>query len=224
MHVSTGHSSGEKPYASQEKSYATCAPTQETNHSHAPCVSTGQLGREKGQMHLTKHMRTQVSTEGLQPSIFPDGIPVYTGHYHTPQVHGNIRYLGSPYQLSLSEAEDRKSLLVLDDHWHVVEQIPLDIGRKQYKWTANELLTRSDILKANDRVSVSCSLTDNSVSELLMNLKERGVNVQIRRLTTETSTRVENQKICRLYNCFRLMRSVQRLTCNQNHGKIFFNG
>ena len=136
----------------------------------------------------------RVSTEGLQPSIFPDGIPVYTGHYHTPQVHGNIRYLGSPYQLSLSEAEDRKSLLVLDDHWHVKEQIPLDIGRKQYKWTANELLTRSDILKANDRVSVSCSLTDNSVSELLMNLKERGVNVQIRRLTTETSTRVENQK------------------------------
>ena len=102
--------------------------------------------------------------------------------------------MGSPYQLSLSEAEDKKSLLVLDEHWHVAEQIPLDIGRKQYKWTANELLTRSDILRSNDRVSVTCSLTDNTVSDLLANLKERGVNVQIRRLTNETVTRVENQK------------------------------
>ncbi len=136
----------------------------------------------------------RVSSEGLSASIFPDGIPVYTGHYHTPQVHGNIRYLGSPYQLSLSEAEDKKSLLVLDDHWHVSDTIPLDIGRKQYKWTANELLTRSGILRANDRVSVACSLTENSVSDLLADLKERGVNVQIRRLETETATRVENQK------------------------------
>lgn len=136
----------------------------------------------------------RVSSEGLSASVFPNGIPVYTGHYHTPQVHGNIRYLGSPYQLSLSEAEDKKSLLVLDDHWHVFDTIPLDIGRKQYKWTTNELLTRSGILRANDRVSVACSLTENSVSDLLADLKERGVNVQIRRLETETATRVENQK------------------------------
>ena len=36
---------------------------------------------------------THTSTEGLRPSLFPSHVPVYTGHYHTPQVHGNIRYL-----------------------------------------------------------------------------------------------------------------------------------
>lgn len=136
----------------------------------------------------------RVSTEGLSPSMFPTGTPVYTGHYHTPQVHGTIRYLGSPYQLSLSEAEDRKSLLVLDEHWHVCEEIPLDIGRKQYKWTASELISRSSVLRPADRVSVACSLTDSSITDLLADLKERGVNVQIRRLTSETTTRVEKQK------------------------------
>lgn len=137
---------------------------------------------------------TCVSTEGLAPSMFPDGVPIYTGHYHTPQVHGNIRYLGSPYQLSLSEAEDNKSLVVLDAHWHVSELIPLEIGRKQYKWTANELLTRADSLRRDDRVSVTCSLTDHSLSSLLVSLRERGVSVQIKRPTMQVETRVEKQE------------------------------
>ena len=38
--------------------------------------------------------------EGLSPNLFPDDIPIYTGHYHKPHtVAGtNIRYIGSPYQ------------------------------------------------------------------------------------------------------------------------------
>lgn len=38
--------------------------------------------------------------DGLPPSLFPKGIPTYTGHYHKPHtVPGtSIRYVGSPYQ------------------------------------------------------------------------------------------------------------------------------
>jgi hypothetical protein len=38
--------------------------------------------------------------DGVPPSLFPKGVPVYTGHYHKPHtVAGtNIRYVGSPYQ------------------------------------------------------------------------------------------------------------------------------
>lgn len=38
--------------------------------------------------------------DGLDPALFPHGIPVYTGHYHKPHtVEGTaIRYVGSPYQ------------------------------------------------------------------------------------------------------------------------------
>lgn len=136
---------------------------------------------------------TRVSTEGLTPSMFPDGIPVYTGHYHTPQVHNNICYLGSPYQLSLSEAEDKKSLLVLDTHWHVCETIPLDVGRKQYKWTPSELLNRASCLKPNDRVSVTCSLTNDTIVQLVASLRDRGVDIQVRRPPSAIQTRVRQQ-------------------------------
>lgn len=136
---------------------------------------------------------TRVSTEGLAPSMFPDDVPVYTGHYHTPQVHNNICYLGSPYQLSLSEAEDKKSLLVLDAHWHVCDKIPLDVGRKQYKWTPNELLARAKCLKLNDRVSVTCSLTNDTIVQLVASLRDRGVDIQVRRPDSTIHTRVCKQ-------------------------------
>ena len=138
---------------------------------------------------------THTSTEGLRPSLFPEHVPVYTGHYHTPQAHGNIRYLGSPYQLSLSEAEDKKSLLVLDTHWHVAEQIPLDIGKRQYKWTANELLLRSECLRPHDRVSVTCADSDTTITGMVSALRDKGVDIQVRRPVTSVTTRVEKQQI-----------------------------
>lgn len=136
----------------------------------------------------------RTSTEGLSRTVFPEGVPVYTGHYHTPQSHGNVHYLGSPYQLSLSEAEDKKSLLIIDDHWHVAESIPIDFGRKQFKWTANELFLRSSELRPSDRVSVTCSLTDDTMTTLLASLREKGVDVQVRHLETAAVTRVAKQE------------------------------
>ena len=37
---------------------------------------------------------------GLEPDLFPDTIPTYTGHYHKPHTvaNTNITYIGSPYQ------------------------------------------------------------------------------------------------------------------------------
>lgn len=135
---------------------------------------------------------TKISTEGLLPSQLPSGVPVYTGHYHTPQSHGSIQYVGSPYQLSLSEAEDKKALLVLDDHWHVSSKIPLDIGPRQFKWTVNELLTRHESLRSWDRVSVTCAQTD-LIQPLVTTLREQSVEIQVKRPSLPTKTRVDNQ-------------------------------
>jgi len=74
--------------------------------------------------------------DGLPPSLFPPSIPTYMGHYHKPHtVPGtNITYVGSPYQVSRSEAGQVKKLLVLDSSqgWGVVEKIPLDIGPRHF--------------------------------------------------------------------------------------------
>eukprot|EP00775_Hariotina_reticulata_P008697 gene8697-8878_t len=65
-----------------------------------------------------------------QPTVY--SIPVYLGHYHFPHTVNNtsITYIGSPYQVSFSEAGQQKRLLLLDDHWKMSGQVPLDIGRR----------------------------------------------------------------------------------------------
>jgi len=136
-----------------------------------------------------KMSASRISTEGVGVSSFPSTVPVYSGHYHTPQMHDNIRYLGSPYQLTLAEAEDKKALILLDKQFAVKQTIPIDIGKHQYKWTANELLERNSELKEGDVVSV---IHSNGIDQIVQNLKDKGVNVSVKRELKEVTTRIDD--------------------------------
>ena len=131
---------------------------------------------------------SRVSTEGLSVSAFTTGCPVYSGHYHTPQVHGNICYLGSPYQLSLSEAEDKKALVVLDNVGKIDYKIPIDIGKHQYKWTVQQLQLKNHILRPNDRVVVVGTMED---PVLVAELLKRGIDINVRKTLSVAKTRIE---------------------------------
>ena len=50
-------------------------------------------------------------------------------------VNDKVRYVGSPYQTSLSEAGQTKHLLVLDrsKSWECVEEIPIEVGRFHFR-------------------------------------------------------------------------------------------
>ena len=137
-----------------------------------------------------KMSQTQVSTEGVSVTAFPAGIPVYSGHYHTPQQHGSIRYLGSPYQLTLSEAEDKKALVVIGQT-QVTELIPIDIGARQYKWTPKELLARSHELRPNDRVSVADD-GQLSIEACVHQLQEKNVRINVKRTLKPVETRISD--------------------------------
>jgi hypothetical protein len=83
-----------------------------------------------------------LSSGGVPPSMFPRDKVVYSGHFHKPHVVRSsgrtIEYLGSPYQVSLSEAQQDKSLAVLDASkgWKCIERIPMDIGRRHFRVTS----------------------------------------------------------------------------------------
>ena len=80
-----------------------------------------------------------VSQGGVPPGMFPPGVPIYSGHFHKPHVveRGGrvVEYLGSPYQVSLSEAQQQKSLAVFDpgQGWKVVDRIPIDVGKRHFR-------------------------------------------------------------------------------------------
>jgi hypothetical protein len=136
---------------------------------------------------------SKISTEGLQMTDLPTTMPIYTGHYHTPQVIRNIRYLGSPFQLSLSEAEDKKSLVVLSENYQVDHLISIDYGPHQFKWTLEELEARHTELRPGDRVSVTVLATEN-VLHLIGDLEAKGINIQIKKPIQKIVSRIADQK------------------------------
>ena len=84
-----------------------------------------------------------ISQNGLKLDIFPENIPIYSGHFHKPHNISvtksgavvEIKYVGSPYETALSEAGQEKSLLVLDasKEWSCIENIPIRIGCQHYR-------------------------------------------------------------------------------------------
>lgn len=135
---------------------------------------------------------SKISTEGLEANIFPKTVPVYTGHYHTPQTFDNIMYLGSPYQLTLSEAEDKKALVVLDLEYKVAEKIPIDIGKHQYKWSIEEFERRHLELRHGDRVSVT-GTPPPETSLLIQTLKDKQIFIDVRAPKKTVNLRISNK-------------------------------
>eukprot|EP00667_Euglena_gracilis_P002677 EG_transcript_2682 len=128
------------------------------------------------------------------PQHFPAGKPVYSGHYHQPhRVAGVVRYVGSPYQTSLSEAGQAKLLLVLDRQrgWACVEEVPLELGQCYFRPKSvqeiEDLLSRMErpedfaryeVPQAGDRVVASLPYSEEPAA--VMELRNCGVSVEVR--------------------------------------------
>ena len=56
-----------------------------------------------------------------------------------------IEYIGSPYQISLSEAGQEKSLIVVDAErdWECIERIPVHIGKRYHRMELDEFMNRT---------------------------------------------------------------------------------
>ncbi|KAL3137671.1 hypothetical protein ABBQ38_004946 [Trebouxia sp. C0009 RCD-2024] len=120
--------------------------------------------------------------EGLPPDLFPGSVPTYTGHYHKPHVveNTNIRYIGSPYQVSRSEAGQQKHLLVLDSNWQELERIPLDLGPRHFALTSASPALPAD-LRPGDKVKWTLPDPDamKGAQKMTQDLLDRGIEVEV---------------------------------------------
>jgi Calcineurin-like phosphoesterase len=152
-----------------------------------------------------------VSTGGIPPTMFPPNKPIFSGHFHKPHVvtvssklshedshfsddHSinsiKIEYVGSPYEVSLAEAEQAKAVLVLDpfNQWKCIQRIPLDVGRKHYKVKSlNELVALITKAKNGDRIVFDLHSkilgfpeNDSDMEETLTKFRDMGVTVEVR--------------------------------------------
>lgn len=120
---------------------------------------------------------------GLELSDFPGGIPVYSGHFHKPHTmkigNSRLRYVGSPYQTSLSEAGQAKYLYCMGSipsqneifsggdpnvdklinqrrQWYEEERWEIDVGRKYFKLSSIHD-PKLSLVKAGDRAIIPVS-------------------------------------------------------------------
>jgi len=117
---------------------------------------------------------------GLSPEIFPPHLRVFTGHYHKPHlVPGtSIRYVGSPYQVTRSEAGQQKGLVIVDRDWREVETVPMDVGPRHY--AAIGLQSMPSQLRRGDRLQLKVSdAKDVTVQDTVSKLRSSGVDVDV---------------------------------------------
>lgn len=65
----------------------------------------------------------EVTSHGMDPTLFSRYEMVLSGHYHTKSARGNIHYLGTQFELSWSDAGDPKHFHVLDTSTRELEAI-----------------------------------------------------------------------------------------------------
>lgn len=149
------------------------------------------------------------SQHGISASHFPPGRCIYSGHFHKPHVvsangeSSSIRYVGSPYQISLSESGQLKYLLLLDSRqgWGCVEKIAVDIGPRYHRVSSvSSFLSSSSALdlRTGDKMSVivpqqeidelRAIISDSNLSAFdakIKELRDTGVVVEIRNFQSE---------------------------------------
>lgn len=112
---------------------------------------------------------------GLPLEMFEKFDKVLTGHYHKRQVHGNVQYLGSPWQTRGDEWGQEKGFTVYDSDTKEVEFVEKHYGPKFHRLKASELSAYSADISPFDKVRI---LSDNQEE-----LKKAGHDLANRGLT-----------------------------------------
>jgi len=80
---------------------------------------------------------------------------VWSGHFHTQSDAGNIRYLGTPYTLTLADADDKRGFWIFDTDTHDLEFIENpDCWHTKLYYDANTFDTASIDSYANKNVKI----------------------------------------------------------------------
>jgi hypothetical protein len=128
------------------------------------------------------------SDRGLKKDDFP--CQVISGHYHKPQTTGNVVYIGSPYQTSMSEAGQSKRFINFKSATDF-SPVYVKYGPKRFKITENPETWPHIKLKKGDIIYMDSYNPENlsiEADEYVKGLRADGVVVVLQRYLRETET------------------------------------
>lgn len=93
-----------------------------------------------------------VCDNGLERSLFKRFERVFTGHYHTQQDDGHIRYLGAPYEITWADWNSKKGYHIFDTETREIEffQNPDRLFKKIYYNDKEEDMLNKDLSQYKD--------------------------------------------------------------------------
>lgn len=116
------------------------------------------------------------SSEGVDPSVVPDGIKIISGHIHSPQSLGeSIVYTGASRWLTTNDANQDRSHLILDTETGAIETVSSACSKIVSlivnESNLEEFNSKVKALSDNSRLSVIVIGTDKTIQELLHKVK-----------------------------------------------------
>jgi len=110
----------------------------------------------------------RVSDHGLEKESYGTFKRVYTGHIHTTQLLGNVKFVGNPYEMTRNDAGNRKSILLVDFEREEEIEYENDVSPRwlSLPWERVSDLTLRDAKLRGDRLDLDLSETSVNTVEL----------------------------------------------------------
>lgn len=130
------------------------------------------------------------ASEGYKISDFDQFYTVFSGHYHKHQTKRNIVYVGSPYQTSFGERDQKHGFVVFDTETLEWEFVEIDIAPKYKVLEINKLDDLTPDVVQNNFLKVKLNSGDINKLKLKEKLIELGaISVDI--IPLEDSKEIE---------------------------------
>lgn len=128
-------------------------------------------------------MKGRLCEGGLDRSIFKKFDAVYSGHFHHGSVHGNIRYLGAPYEMTWSDYKEPRGFWILDTKTRDLEFVKnpyrlfYKLNYDDSKLTAADLANMDFSMLAKTYVKLVIKIKSNEVlyEQFMTKLQDSGL-------------------------------------------------
>lgn len=129
---------------------------------------------------FTMHKGMKDNDSGMGTKIFTHYDNVFSGHFHTRSNNKNIKYVGSPYELTWSDYNDNKGFHIFDTKTGNIDFIenPYKMHHKIFYDDSIEDFTKHDVLKYSNSL-VKLIIVNKTKPEMFEFFIEKLYNVKI---------------------------------------------